>query len=226
MKIIKVLPEGLIDRIAAGEVIENPASVIKELVENSIDAGAANIEISISGGGKDEIIIVDDGEGIPKDQVELAFYRHATSKIRSWEDLLKTFTMGFRGEALPSICSVSLMELTTFYDGERVGSTIKFDGGKQTFFGPAPPRKGTAITVKNLFYNVPARRQFLKSELSEKRKISEVIRRYLIAHPEIGFKITHDGRPVSSLPATKNLLERLESVWGDSITDNLVELAG
>ena len=226
MKIIKVLPEGLIDRIAAGEVIENPASVIKELVENSIDAGAGSIEISISGGGKDEIIIVDDGEGIPKNQVELAFYRHATSKIRSWEDLLRTFTMGFRGEALPSISSVSLMELTTCFEGERIGSTIKFEGGKQTFFGPAPPRKGTAITVKNLFFNVPARRKFLKSELSEKRKISEIIRRYLIAHPEIGFKISHDGRLVSSLTATENLRERLESIWGDSITNNMVELEG
>src|SRR3989339_2138978 len=168
MKIIKVLPEGLIDRIAAGEVIENPASVIKELVENSIDAGALNIEISISGGGKDEIIIVDDGEGISKSQVEFAFYRHATSKIRSWEDLLKTCTMGFRGEALPSISSVSLMELTTCYQDERTGTTIRFEGGKEVFLGPAPPRKGTVISVKNLFYNVPARRKFLKSEISEK----------------------------------------------------------
>jgi len=223
-KVIKVLPDGLIDRIAAGEVIENPASVIKELVENSIDAGARNIEISISGGGKDEIIIVDDGEGIPKSQVELAFYRHATSKIRSWDDLLKTFTMGFRGEALPSISSVSLMELATAYDGEPAGSIIKFEGGKQVFFGPAPPKKGTAITVRNLFYNVPARRKFLKSEISEKKKISEVIRRYLIAHPEIGFKIYHDGRSVSALPATNNLRERLEAVWGDSVVGNLVEL--
>ena len=124
MKHIKILPEGLIDRIAAGEVIENPASVIKELVENSLDAGARNIEISISGGGKEEIIIVDDGEGIPKEQVELAFYRHATSKIKSWEDLLRTGTMGFRGEALPSISSVSIMELTTHYEGEKTGTSI------------------------------------------------------------------------------------------------------
>jgi DNA mismatch repair protein MutL len=223
MKIIKVLPEGLIDRIAAGEVIENPASVIKELVENSIDSGAANIEIAIAGGGKDEILIVDDGEGIPKDQVELAFYRHATSKIKNWDDLLKTLTMGFRGEALPSISSVSLMQLTTFYSGERTGTTIKFEGGKQAGFGPAPPRKGTAISVKNLFFNVPARRKFLKSELSEKRKISEIIRRYLIAHPEIGFKIIYDGRPVSSLPAMGNLRQRLELVWGNGVTDYLVE---
>jgi DNA mismatch repair protein MutL len=118
------------------------------------------------------------------------------------------------------------MELTTYYEGDRTGTTIRFEGGKEVFLGPAPPRKGTAITVKNLFYNVPARRKFLKSEISEKRKISEIIRRYLIAHPEIGFKIHHDGRPVSTLPATEDLRERLESVWGDSVTDNLVELEG
>ncbi len=224
MKIIKVLPDGLIDRIAAGEVIENPASVIKELVENSIDAGARNIEISITGGGKDEIIVVDDGEGIAKSQVEFAFYRHATSKIKSWEDLLRTCTMGFRGEALPSISSVSLMELTTSYEDERSGTTIRFEGGKQVFLGPAPPRKGTAITVKNLFYNVPARRKFLKSDISEKRKLSEIIRRYLMAHPEIGFAIHHDGRLVSTLPATDDLRARLEAVWGDSVTDHLVQL--
>ncbi len=224
MKHIKVLPDGLIDRIAAGEVIENPASVIKELVENSLDAGARNIEISISGGGKDEIIIVDDGEGIPKEQVELAFYRHATSKIKSWEDLLRTGTMGFRGEALPSISSVSLMELSTHYDGEKTGTSIRFEGGKQTYLGPAPPKKGCTITIKNLFYNVPARRKFLKSDISERRKISEVIRRYIIARPDIGFKIYFDGKLTNELPSSINLLTRLEAVWGDAITKELVAL--
>lgn len=224
MKFIKVLPEGLIDRIAAGEVIENPASVIKELVENSIDAGARNIEISVNGGGKDEILIVDDGEGIPKDQVELAFYRHATSKIRSWDDLLQASSMGFRGEALPSISSVSIMELSASCQDEKIGTSIKFDGGKQVFLGPAPPRKGCAISVRNLFYNVPARRKFLKSDTSERRKIAEILRRYFIAHPEIGFKVYYDGRAISTLPATDNLLVRLEAVWGDAITASLLEL--
>ena len=222
MKTIKVLPEGLIDRIAAGEVIENPASVIKELVENSIDAGAKNIEIGIMAGGKDEITIVDDGEGIPKDQVELAFYRHATSKVKNFEDILHTSTMGLRGEALPSISSVSIMELSTYCDGELTGTTIKFEGGKQIHLGPAPPRRGCAIFVRNLFYNVPARRKFMKSDLSEKRKISEVIRRYFIAHPEIGFKINIDGRVVNNIAAAENLLVRLESVWGDGITNALL----
>jgi DNA mismatch repair protein MutL len=224
MKNIKVLPDGLIDRIAAGEVIENPASVIKELMENSIDAGARNIEIGITGGGKDEITIVDDGEGIPKDQVEVAFYRHATSKIKNFDDILRTFTMGFRGEALPSISSVSIMELSTHYEGEPTGTSIKFEGGKQVHLGPAPPRKGCAISVRNLFYNVPARRKFLKSDTSEKRKIAEIIRRYIIAHPEIGFKIFYDGKQLNSLAASENLLNRLESVWGDSITKALLKL--
>jgi DNA mismatch repair protein MutL len=226
MKIIKILPEGLIDRIAAGEVIENPASVIKELLENSIDAGAGNIEISINGGGKDEIMIVDDGEGIPKDQVELAFYRHATSKIKSWEDLLSTGTMGFRGEALPSISSVSIMELSTYFDNEKTGTSIKIEGGKQIHLLPAPPKKGCIITVKNLFYNVPARRKFLKSDTSERRKISEIIRRYIIAHPNIGFKIYYDGKLANALSPTENLLQRLESVWGDAVTKNLESLDG
>jgi DNA mismatch repair protein MutL len=224
MRLIKILPEGLIDRIAAGEVIENPASVIKELVENSIDAGARNIEISIISGGKDEIIIVDDGEGIPKDQVELAFYRHATSKIKSWEDLLRTGTMGFRGEALPSISSVSIMELSTHYSDEKTGTSIRFEGGKQTFLGPAPPKKGCTISVRNLFYNVPARRKFLKSEISERRKISEVIRRYIIARPDIGFKVLIDGKLVNALFPKESLLSRLDSVWGNNIADSLVKI--
>jgi DNA mismatch repair protein MutL len=224
MRLIKILPEGLIDRIAAGEVIENPASVIKELVENSIDAGARNIEISIIGGGKDEIIIVDDGEGIAKDQVELAFYRHATSKIKSWEDLLQTGTMGFRGEALPSISSVSIMELSTHYQGEKTGTSIRFEGGRQTFLGPAPPKKGCIISVRNLFYNVPARRKFLKSEISERRKISEVIRRYIIARPDIGFKVLIDGKLVNALFPKESLLSRLDSVWGNNIADSLLKI--
>lgn len=224
MKFIKVLPEGLIDRIAAGEVIENPASVVKELVENSIDASAGNIEISIAGGGKDEILIVDDGKGIPKDQVELAFMRHATSKIQSWEDLLRTGSMGFRGEALPSISSVSIMELITCAGDEHTGIRISFEGGKQVFFGPAPPKKGCSISVRNLFYNVPARRKFLKSESAEKRRIAETIRRYVIARPDVGFKLTYDGKSKSSFPATDDILKRLQAVWGSDVARVLIPI--
>ncbi|HBZ00863.1 MAG TPA: hypothetical protein DEO84_06020, partial [candidate division Zixibacteria bacterium] len=147
-----------------------------------------------------------------------------TSKIKSWEDLLRAGTMGFRGEALPSISSVSIMELTTHFEGEKTGTSIRFEGGKQVFLGPAPPRKGCTISVKNLFFNVPARRKFLKSDNSERRKISEVIRRYIIARPDIGFKIFFDGKLASELTATDSLLCRLESVWGDGITKELVAL--
>lgn len=224
MKFIKVLPEGLIDRIAAGEVIENPASVVKELVENSLDAGAEYIEISIAGGGKEEILIVDDGEGIPKDQVELAFMRHATSKIKSWEDLLRTGSMGFRGEALPSISSVSIMELSTCYVGEKIGSMIRFEGGRQTNFGPGPPRKGCSISVRNLFYNVPARRKFLKSDSSEKRRIAEVFRRYVIARHDVGFRISYDGKGTHSLPVAAGLSKRLQEVWGNKIVTDCVNI--
>lgn len=224
MKFIKILPEGLIDRIAAGEVIENPASVVKELVENAIDAGSSNIEISIRNGGKDEIMIVDDGEGIPKDQVEVAFMRHATSKIKNWDDLLKTLSFGFRGEALPSISSVSIMELQTCYKSEKVGTTIRIEGGKQVYLGPAPPKTGCAFSVRNLFYNVPARRKFMKSDNSEQRKVMEIIRRYMISRPDIGFKISRDGKTVGLHKPTSNLLERLYDIWGDQIAANLLRI--
>jgi len=222
MKIIKVLPDGLIDRIAAGEVIENPASVVKELLENSLDASASNIEISIRGGGKEEILIVDDGEGIGKDQVEIAFMRHATSKIRSFDDLLRTGTMGFRGEALPSISSVSIMELSTCPREENVGTQIRFEGGRQTHLGPAPPKFGCAISVRNLFYNVPARRKFLKSDNAEKRKIAEVLRRYIICRPDVGFKIAYDGKIAASYQAAGDPRERLKDVWGDNVAERLL----
>lgn len=224
MRFIKVLPEGLIDRIAAGEVIENPASVVKELMENSIDASAKNIEISIAGGGKEEILIVDDGEGIPKDQVEIAFMRHATSKIHNWEDLLRTGTMGFRGEALPSISSVSIMELSTCGKDEHAGSRIKFEGGKQVLFGPASAREGCSISVRNLFYNVPARRKFLKSESAEKRRISETIRRYIIARSDIGYQLTFGSKSKSTFPPTDDLIKRLHAVWGADVARVLIPI--
>lgn len=132
--------------------------------------------------------------------------------------------MGFRGEALPSISSVSIMELSTYYEGEKTGTSIRFEGGRQVFLGPAPPKKGCAISIRNLFYNVPARRKFLKSEISERRKISEVIRRYIIARPDIGFKVLIDGKLVNALFPRESLLSRLDSVWGNSITDSLVAL--
>jgi DNA mismatch repair protein MutL len=224
MKFIKILPEGLIDRIAAGEVIENPASVVKELVENALDASSSNIEISTKNGGKEEILIIDDGEGIAKDQVEIAFMRHATSKIKDWNDLLKTLSFGFRGEALPSISSVSILELQTCFGSEKTGTTIRIEGGKQVYLGPAPPRKGCAFSIRNLFYNVPARRKFMKSDSAEQRKVSEIIRRYMISRPDVGFRINRDGRPVGNIKPTDDLLHRLQDVWGSQISKGLFKI--
>jgi len=224
MKFIKILSEGLIDRIAAGEVIENPASVVKELMENALDASSSNIEISTKCGGKDEISIVDDGEGIPKDQVEVAFMRHATSKIKNWNDLLKTLSFGFRGEALPSISSVSILELQTCYESEKVGTTIRIEGGKQVYLGPAPPRKGCAFSVRNLFYNVPARRKFMKSDSSEQRKVSEIIRRYMISRHDVGFKISRDGRQMGTYNPTECLIDRLSDIWGSQTAKELLKI--
>ncbi|UCE65537.1 MAG: DNA mismatch repair endonuclease MutL [Candidatus Zixiibacteriota bacterium] len=224
MRFIKILPEGLIDRIAAGEVIENPASVVKELVENALDASSSNIEISTKCGGKDEINIVDDGEGIPKDQVEIAFMRHATSKIKNWNDLLKTLSFGFRGEALPSVSSVSILELQTCYHSENVGTAVRIEGGKQVYLGPAPPRKGCAFSVRNLFYNVPARRKFMKSDSSEQRKVSEIVRRYMISRPDVGFKIGRDGRQVGTYKPTEHLIDRLKDIWGSQIARELLRI--
>ena len=224
MKFIKILPEGLIDRIAAGEVIENPASVVKELVENALDASSSNIEITTRSGGKDEINIVDDGEGIPKDQVEIAFMRHATSKIKNWNDLLKTLSFGFRGEALPSISSVSILELQTCYRSEKVGTTIRIEGGKQVYLEPAPPRKGCAFSLRNLFYNVPARRKFMKSDSSEQRKVSEIIRRYMISRPDVGFRTSRDGRQVGTYKPTEHLIDRLNDIWGSQIARELLRI--
>jgi len=224
MKFIKILPEGLIDRIAAGEVIENPASVVKELVENALDASSSNIEISVKNGGKDEILIIDDGEGIPKDQVELAFMRHATSKIKNWNDLLETLSFGFRGEALPSISSVSILELNTCHRSEKMGTTIRIEGGKQVYLGPAPPKTGCSFSVRNLFYNVPARRKFLKSDSSEQRKVTEIIRRYMISRPDVGFRISRDGRQWGNFESTESLLRRLRDIWGDQVSRDLLKI--
>jgi DNA mismatch repair protein MutL len=193
-------------------------------VENALDASSSNIEISIKSGGKDEIIIVDDGEGIPKDQVELAFMRHATSKIKNWNDLLRTLSFGFRGEALPSISSVSIMELNTCHQTEKMGTTIRIEGGKQVYLGPAPPKKGCSFSIRNLFYNVPARRKFLKSDSSEQRKVTEIIRRYMISRPDVGFRISRDGRQWGNFERTENLFNRLQDIWGSQIAKELIKI--
>jgi DNA mismatch repair protein MutL len=175
---IRVLPEEVASRIAAGEVIERPASVVKELVENSIDAAASNIKVEMRQGGKRLIRVIDDGEGIPSGEVLLAFERYATSKLGSVNDLSRIATLGFRGEALPSIAAVSRVTLVTRAEGEEVGTLLRLEGGEVVRHEPRGAARGTVVTVENIFYNMPARQKFLRSEATEARHVSELVTCY------------------------------------------------
>jgi len=198
---IIILPEDLIDKIAAGEVVERPASVVKELVENSIDAGAKNIIVEIKTGGIKFIRVTDDGVGMDENNSVLAFQRHATSKIKTIDDLFQIVTLGFRGEALPSIASVSFLDMLTRTKDDLSGMRIKIEGGIIKEKKPMGAPLGTSIVVRELFYNVPARRKFLKTILTETRHIIDLLTRFAIAYPEISFKLKSDEREIFSFPA-------------------------
>ena len=222
---IKKLPEILIDKIAAGEVVENPASVIKELVENSLDAGANTLDLTIERGGTRLIKLVDDGNGIPADQVRLAFARHATSKIESETDLQAVASYGFRGEALPAIASVSMVEMTTAMAGAKEGAKLIIEGGKEVLFEPAPPRKGTSMSIKQLFYNTPARRKFLKSETSETRKVVAAFCKYAVSRYKNAMKLTSNDKEILNFPADDQLVARLQRLWGNKVSSRLIEVS-
>ena len=198
---IIILPEDLIDKIAAGEVVERPASVVKELVENSIDAGAKNIIVEIKTGGIKFIRATDDGVGMDEENSVLAFQRHATSKIKTLDDLFQIATLGFRGEALPSIASVSLLDMLTRTKEDLSGTRLKIEGGIIKEKKPMGATLGTSIVVRELFYNVPARRKFLKTILTETRHIIDLLTRFAIAYPEISLKLKSDEREIFSFPA-------------------------
>ncbi len=202
---IKQLPPHLVNQIAAGEVVERPASVVKELLENSIDAGSKKIEIDIEQGGVKRIRIRDDGKGIPKDELSLALSRHATSKISSLDDLEQVMSLGFRGEALPSIASVSRMTVSSKTESGEQGWTLT-DDGQEDFDEPAPiaHAKGTTIDVRDLFYNVPARRKFLKTENTEFKHLSEVVKKISLSNFQIGITLRHGNRNVLSLQPAKD----------------------
>jgi DNA mismatch repair protein MutL len=193
---IIILPEDLVDKIAAGEVVERPASVVKELVENSIDSGAKNISVEIKNGGIKFIRVTDDGLGMDEKNSELSFLRHATSKIKSVDDLYRIKTLGFRGEALPSIASVSLLDMLTRTQESLSGTRIKIEGGAIKDKKEAGAPIGTSIIVREIFYNIPARRKFLKSILTETRHIIDLLTRFAIAYPEISFKLISEGREI------------------------------
>jgi len=222
MSRIRLLPEILASQVAAGEVIERPASVVKELVENSIDAGARKIEVSMRRGGISLIRVVDDGCGMDRDDALLSLERHATSKIRTSADLAAIATLGFRGEALPSIASVSRFRLTTREADAVAGTEIIVSGGKIETVRDGGEAPGTQIEVRSIFYNLPARRKFLRSENTESRNIEHQLHLQATGHPEIAFAFVRDERVVFQLPAAANLLDRIRDLHGKALVDRLL----
>ena len=212
---IHQLPPDLANQIAAGEVVERPASVIKELVENSIDAGARRLSISVELGGKRLIQVEDDGEGMSPEDARLAIERHATSKIRRADDLECIATLGFRGEALPSIASVSHFALRSRARGAAAGTDVRVNGGAVASVTEVGMPEGTSVHVSDLFYNLPARRKFLKSDAAESAQVSRVVTQLALGYPEIGFTLTSSGRKVLQCPPVSTLRDRLYQLYGE-----------
>jgi DNA mismatch repair protein MutL len=219
---IRQLPADLANQIAAGEVVERPASVVKELVENSIDAGARRIVITAEFGGKRLVRVDDDGEGMGPEDARLAIERHATSKIRKADDLGRIATLGFRGEALPSIASVSHFVLRSRARGEDSGTEVRVNGGTVASVAEAGMPEGTSIEVADLFYNLPARRKFLKSDAAEAAQVSRVVTQLALCYPEVGFTLTNSGRKVLQCPPVAGLRDRLYQLYGER--SDLVDL--
>ncbi|HEU4874925.1 MAG TPA: DNA mismatch repair endonuclease MutL, partial [Pyrinomonadaceae bacterium] len=226
MSKIRVLADHVANQIAAGEVVERPASVAKELVENSIDAGAKRITIEIEAGGRRLLKVSDDGEGMMRDDAILAFERHATSKIRDTEDLAAIGTLGFRGEALASIASVARVELITCTEDAKAATRVTIDGGRMRDVKDAAHPRGTTIAVRDLFFNIPARRKFLRSEATETFHLTNLVTHYALAHPEIAFTFVNNGREVVRAAVAKDLRERAYQIFGEEFLENLLEVNG
>jgi DNA mismatch repair protein MutL len=212
---INRLPADLANQIAAGEVVERPASIVKELVENAIDAGAARVSIHIEFGGKKQVRVDDDGEGMEPEDARLALERHATSKISRADDLAAIATMGFRGEALPSIASVSHFTLRTRARGQQAGTEIRVNGGTVASVAEVGAPEGTRVDVSDIFYNLPARRKFLKSDGAESAQVSRVVTQLALAHPQIGFTLTSAARTVIQCPPSISMRDRLFQLYGE-----------
>ncbi len=221
---IHLLSEDVAARIAAGEVVERPASVVKELVENSLDAGATRVEVETRGGGRELIRVRDNGTGIPTTEVELAFRRHATSKLESAADLETIATLGFRGEALASIASVSRVTCLTRHTTEDTGTRLRIEGGEVVARATVGRPHGTELLIEDLFYNVPARRKFLQSERTERNHIDAFLTRYAIAYPHIAFSLVHDGREILATSGNGNAPETLLNVYGMDLGTSLLEI--
>jgi DNA mismatch repair protein MutL len=221
--VIAILPSAVADQIAAGEVVERPASVVKELVENSLDAGATSIDITIEEGGHKLIRVSDDGCGMDRSDVELALVRHGTSKIRTAADLVGVASFGFRGEALPAIASISRFELDTSpVDGE--GTRVIANGGSAPGFNPSARRRGTTVSVAQLFFNTPARKKFLRGMRSEWRAIADAVGSISMTRPDVRFTLTHDGKVVLVLPPVSSLRSRISGIWGGKYASALLDV--
>jgi DNA mismatch repair protein MutL len=222
---IQVLPDEVANKIAAGEVVDRPASVLKELVENAVDAGATELDVEIVGGGRTAIVVSDNGSGMSRDDAILSVERHATSKIREVEDIERIQTLGFRGEALAAISSVSRFSLTTRRHDAQAGTELLISGGKMQDVREAGCPPGTSVAIRNLFFNVPARRKFLRSESTELAHLRQVLLMYALCHPEIGLRLRVDEREVYRLPAGAKLDERLRELFGPDIMASLRPLS-
>lgn len=224
MNRINILDDITINKIAAGEVVERPSSVLKELVENSIDANSTKISIEIKDGGKESIKIVDNGDGIASSELEKCFLRHATSKIKNVDDLYEIYSLGFRGEAMSSISAVSKLEMITKAKDEPIGTKISLEGGKIVSKDPIGTPNGTTITIKELFFNTPARKKFLKSTHAETINISDWINKLAIGNPSIQFKYINNGRNMLNTPGDGNLLSAIRSIYGKEVSENLIDV--
>jgi len=220
---IHILPPEVASKIAAGEVIERPLSVVKELVENSLDAGAREIKVELDRGGRLFIRVSDDGQGMTAEEARLCFERHSTSKITSEDDLARITTLGFRGEALPSIAAVARVKLKTSPDGQR-GTLVEREGERVIRFEEAACPRGTIIEVRDLFYNLPVRRKFLRSETTELTRITRLLLSYAQAFPQVRFTLRHDSREIFNYPPVRSLRERLFQIYGPELVERLVEV--
>ncbi len=223
---IQILPDSVANQIAAGEVVERPSSVVKELVENALDADATWIEIEVGGGGKRRIRVADDGSGMVREDALLSLDRHATSKIHRASDLAGISTLGFRGEALPSIAAVSRMTLETRSEEEEVGTQVRVEGGRIVAISDFPRRRGTTVEVQALFFNAPARAKFLKSTSAEARAVSEAVIALALANPSVAFRLTSDRRVLLDLPICRDVPERIALVWGSEAAGTLLPVSG
>ena len=223
-KKINILDDLTINKIAAGEVVERPSSVTKELIENSIDASSTQIVIDIVDGGKKQIRITDNGEGIPSSEVDKSFLRHATSKIKKIDDLYDLYSLGFRGEALASIASVSRLEMITKTKDEPLGTKVVLEGGKEVLKEPVGTKNGTTIIIKDLFFNTPVRQKFLKSTHAETINISDLINKLAIGNTNVQFKYINNGKLMLNTPGDNKLISVIRSIYGKEIVENLIEI--